>query len=111
MAMLSTKLRIPTPRRQLVPRPRLTEQLRSDAAAPPRLVLVSAPAGFGKTTLLSEWLTDKEQVAWLSLDETDNDLRRFLTQLVASLQAAAPTREAMRWRCSRRPGRSRPKRS
>ena len=88
MAMLSTKLRIPTPRRQLVPRPRLTEQLRSEAAAPPRLVLVSAPAGFGKTTLLSEWLTEKEQVAWLSLDETDNDLRRFLTQLVASLQAA-----------------------
>jgi LuxR family maltose regulon positive regulatory protein len=88
MAMLSTKLRIPVARRQLVPRTRLIEQLDFDAAAPPRLILVSAPAGFGKTTLLSAWLNaGSARVAWLSLDEADNDLRRFLTQLVASLQA------------------------
>ncbi len=86
MAVLSTKLRIPTARRQLVPRPRLTERLRFDT--PPRLVLVSAPAGFGKTTLLSEWLTQSTaHVAWLSLDEADNDVRRFLTHLAASLDA------------------------
>ena len=91
MAMLGTKLRIPTPRRRLVPRPRLTERLPSAVAAPPRLVLVSAPAGFGKTTLLSAWLSGAGdptmRVAWLSLEKADNDLRRFLTQLVTSLQA------------------------
>jgi LuxR family maltose regulon positive regulatory protein len=86
MAMLSTKLRIPTPRRQLVPRPRLTERLRFDT--PPRLVLVSAPAGFGKTTLLSEWLrATAARVAWLSLDEADNDLQRFLAHVAAALDA------------------------
>ncbi len=86
MAVPSTKLRIPTARRQLVPRPRLTERLRFDT--PPRLVLVSAPAGFGKTTLLSEWLTQStSRVAWLSLDEADNDVRRFLSHLAVSLQA------------------------
>src|SRR5262245_51498236 len=91
MAVLGTKLRIPAARRQLVPRPRLIEQLRFDAAAPPRLVLVSAPAGFGKTTLLSEWLSRQAgtRVAWLSLDESDNDLRRFLTLLVAGTEVGS----------------------
>src|SRR5215217_7511313 len=91
MAMLGTKLRIPAPRRQLVARPRLIEHLRSDVL--PRLVLVSAPAGFGKTTLLSDWLTagvdSATRVAWLSLDEADNDPRRFLEELVASLRTGA----------------------
>ena len=55
-----------------------------------KLILISAPAGFGKTTLVSEWLADCEQpVAWLSLDEGDNDPTRFLTYLVAALQTIA----------------------
>ena len=51
--MLGTKLHVPATRRPLVDRPRLTELVRSDASELPRLVLISAPAGFGKTTLLS----------------------------------------------------------
>ncbi len=62
----------------------------------PRLVLVSAPAGFGKTTLLAQWLAPGEpagpspRVAWLSLDAGDSELRRFLTHLVAAIQASSP---------------------
>jgi LuxR family maltose regulon positive regulatory protein len=69
----------------LVPRPRLFEKLSEGAAA--KLILVSAPAGFGKSTLISEWATfiDKS-VTWLSLDENDNNLRRFLSYLVAAFQ-------------------------
>jgi LuxR family maltose regulon positive regulatory protein len=56
-----------------------------------KLTLISAPAGFGKTTLVSEWLTDCQQpVAWLSLDDGDNNPTRFLTYLIASLQTIAP---------------------
>ena len=56
MPVLGTKLHVPAPRRQLVPRARLIDRLRAEPAALPRLVLVSAPAGFGKTTLLTQWL-------------------------------------------------------
>jgi LuxR family transcriptional regulator, maltose regulon positive regulatory protein len=60
----------------------------------PRLVLVSAPAGFGKTTLLSQWLATGDDfaahVAWLSLDQGDNDLGRFLAHLVAALREGRP---------------------
>lgn len=87
MAVLGTKIHPPVPRRDLVPRPRLTERL--GPGERPRLVLVSAPAGFGKTTLLCQWLadaTDEIHVAWLSLDESDNDPRRFLEHVVAALQ-------------------------
>ncbi len=70
------------------------ELLPSVESAMPRLVLVSAPAGFGKTTLLGQWLAAGDrpgpQVAWLSLDPGDNDLRRFLTHLVAAVQATLP---------------------
>lgn len=55
------------------------------------LTLISAPAGFGKTTLISEWMANSgRQVAWLSLDEGDSDLTRFLTYLVAALRTVAP---------------------
>ena len=80
VAVLGTKLHVPATRRPLVARPRLTELVRSGASELPRLVLVSAPAGFGKTTLLSQWLSPTRpggqapRVAWLSLDEGDNDL-------------------------------------
>jgi LuxR family maltose regulon positive regulatory protein len=73
----------------LVPRPRLTQLL--SEALHRKLTLVSAPAGFGKTTLLGEWIETCEalvQVGWLSLDEDDNDLARFLAYLVAAFQSA-----------------------
>lgn len=103
MPVLGTKLHVPTPRRALVPRVRLTHQLQVDATSLPRLVLISAPAGFGKTTLLSQWLASREtadpdqartrharRIAWLSLDGADADLRQFLTDLIAALQTASP---------------------
>jgi len=116
-SLLQTKLYIPPPRPEQVPRPRLIERL--NAGLHRKLILLSAPAGFGKTTLLSEWIAshrrgaprserrggvippagattaDKlsvpRQVAWLSLDESDNDPTRFLTYLLAALQAAVQT--------------------
>lgn len=91
MTVLGTKIHVPVPRRDVVPRAQLTERL--DAAEHARLVLVSAPPGFGKTTLLSQWVTERSddnqtRVAWLSLDASDNDPRRFLTHLLAALEAA-----------------------
>src|SRR4051794_14773151 len=90
--LLTTKLHVPRRRRGLIPRPRLSERLsRGDEAA---LTLVSAPAGFGKTTVLTEWLTTgpsgQPSVAWLSLDLRDNDPALFWTYLVAALQTVAP---------------------
>lgn len=83
--LLATKLYIPTPRKDLVPRPRLIEQL--EAGQDGKLILVSAPAGFGKTTLLVEWIQSSDKLfAWLSLDEGDNNLKRFFTYLIAALQ-------------------------
>jgi LuxR family maltose regulon positive regulatory protein len=87
--LLTTKLFIPPLQAQVVQRPRLTAQL--NHAALRNLTLISAPAGFGKTTLLSEWLAAQTQrVAWLSLDPSDNDPQRFLSYVVAALQTVAP---------------------
>src|SRR3954447_386567 len=93
MPVLGTKLHLPSPRRRLVPRARLTDPLRADGGEGPRLILVAAPAGFGKTTLLAQWLaaeTSQRRVAWLALDSGDADLRQFLTDLVAAIQTAEP---------------------
>ena len=88
MPILATKLYIPPHRSNVVIRPRLFERL--DDALHSRLTIVSAPAGFGKTTLVSEWVAGCERpVAWLSLDNTDNDPARFLTYLIAALQTVA----------------------
>jgi LuxR family maltose regulon positive regulatory protein len=87
-ALLQTKFYIPPPRLERVARPHLIERLGQSVAPGCKLTLVSAPAGFGKTTLVSEWtqaLRDKATVAWLSLDESDNDLTRFLTYVIAAL--------------------------
>ncbi len=85
--ILATKLYIPPPRSGVVLRPRLIERLNEGLATGRKLTLISASAGFGKTTLVSEWVTSCGQpVAWLSLDEGDNDPARFLTYLVAALQ-------------------------
>ena len=85
--LLSTKLFIPPTRPQLVLRPRLIQKLGEGLQYSPGVTLISAPAGFGKTTLLSEWIAACDQpVAWLSLDEGDSDPIRFLTYLIAALQ-------------------------
>src|SRR5580693_7970662 len=90
--LLETKLHVPRWRRSLVARPRLSERLSRGAES--ALTLVSAPAGFGKTTLLAEWLAvaaaDGRSVAWLSLDQRDNDSALFWTYLVAALNTGAP---------------------
>src|SRR3954464_9421145 len=91
MAVLGTKLRPPRPRRRLVQRARLTDRLRAGGGEAPRLVLVAAPAGVGKTTLLAQWLAAAEsRVAWLALDPGDADLRTFLTHLAAAIQTVEP---------------------
>src|SRR5215207_678843 len=83
--ILATKLYIPPPQPKAVPRPRLTERLNDGLHR--KLTLVSAPAGFGKSTLLGEWVaTLPRSAAWLSLDEGDNDPTRFLSYLVAALR-------------------------
>ena len=89
-SILATKLYIPQPRPKSVPRPHLIERLNECLSSGCKLTLISAPAGFGKTTLISEWLAgSKRPVAWLSLDEGDSDPTRFLTYLVAALQTIA----------------------
>jgi LuxR family maltose regulon positive regulatory protein len=90
--LLETKFHVPTRRRGLVARTRLNERLcRAGESA---LTLVSAPAGFGKTTLLTDWLTtaptNGHATAWLSLDRSDNDPALFWAYFIAALKAAAP---------------------
>ena len=83
--LLRTKLYVPPSRSNLVPRLRLIEKL--DHGLDGKLTLVSAPAGFGKTTLVSQWVRHCScPVTWLSLDKNDNDLDRFLSYLIAALQ-------------------------
>lgn len=94
-ALVQTKLLLPRPRRALVPRPRLSDALHQgrDAA----LILVSAPAGFGKTTLLAAALRERvaegptgTSVAWVSLDTRDGDAARFWTYALQALDVASP---------------------
>ncbi len=95
--LLTTKLYTPPARSNCVPRPRLIERLNAGLRGACKLTLISAPAGFGKTTLVGEWLAPSLAlprvageggvgVAWLSLDDGDNDPARFLTYLVAALE-------------------------
>jgi len=92
--LLETKLYVPRSRRGLVPRPRLSERL--DRGTASKLTLVSAPAGFGKTTLVTEWLAagsgapaTERPAAWLSLDRADNDPASFWTYVIAALRTVA----------------------
>jgi LuxR family transcriptional regulator, maltose regulon positive regulatory protein len=94
-ALLSTKLYVPPLRPGHISRPRLLACL--SAGAPSPLTLVAAPPGFGKTALLSEWVSlestvpnSRPRCAWLALDETDNDLALFWQYVVAALQTALP---------------------
>src|SRR3954447_2858747 len=93
--LLYTKLFVPRWRDGLVPRTRLVERL--DRGAASKLMLVSAPAGFGKTTLLAEWLvggptapTHERSAAWLSLDQGDNDPASFWAYVIAAVRTVAP---------------------
>jgi LuxR family maltose regulon positive regulatory protein len=105
-SILATKLYLPRPRSKAIRRPhliaRLNEGLHPDEGFGRKLTLLSAAAGFGKTTLVSEWIAaltaspssrgkgESVGAAWLSLDERDNDLTRFLAHLVGALQTVAP---------------------
>jgi len=90
--LLETKLYVPKLRRSPVPRPRLSDRVRQGAES--KLTLISAPAGFGKTTLLAEWLagspSNGRSTAWLSLDSGDNQPGSYWTYLIAALQTVAP---------------------
>jgi len=89
MPILATKLYIPLSRRKSVERTRLIEQLNDGFDR--KLILITAPAGFGKTTLTSEWIAQLDcPVAWLSLDENDSDETRFLAYIIAALQTIEP---------------------
>ncbi len=84
--IMATKFYIPTPRPKAVLRPRLTKRLSESLYR--KITLISAPAGYGKTTLLCEWLADcGRPAAWLSLEEGDSELTRFLTCMISSLQS------------------------
>ena len=84
-SVVVTKLFVPPLRPNAVPRPRLIARLNEGLYH--KLTLISAPAGFGKTTVISEWIADCQRpTAWLSLDPEDNDPARFLTYLIAALQ-------------------------
>jgi LuxR family maltose regulon positive regulatory protein len=88
-ALLATKLHVPYLRPGFVPRPRLAEQL--DEGLARGLILVCAPAGYGKTALLGDWIRRGEHpVAWLCLDPQDNDPARFWRHVLAALDRACP---------------------
>jgi ATP/maltotriose-dependent transcriptional regulator MalT len=90
--LLRTKLYIPPLRPNLVPRPKLIDRLNQGLQLGHKLTLVSTPAGYGKTTLVSEWVQAKGgaippiAIAWLSLDKSENDPTRFLAHFVAALR-------------------------
>ena len=103
--LLATKLFVPQPRPDLVPRPRLLTHLDVGLEAG-RCSLLSAPAGAGKTSLLAAWLAQLDRpIAWLTLDERDQDPYQVLRYLVAALQTIAPAsgREALAWLETPRP--------
>ncbi len=89
-ALITTKLYAPPPPEAAVARPRLTQRLGTSTA----VTLIAAPPGFGKTTLVSEWVqrehgragSESDAVAWVSLDRADNDLARFLQYIIAAMQ-------------------------
>ncbi len=88
-SLLATKLHVPRLRAQFIRRSRLVERLQQGMER--ALTLVSAPAGFGKTTLVAQWLAESSTpVAWLSLEPEDNDPVRFLSYLIAALQRLDP---------------------
>jgi LuxR family maltose regulon positive regulatory protein len=91
LPILTTKLYRPAPPVGLVTRPRLVSRLNDALGMARALTLLSAPAGFGKTTLVSEWMAaHPARLAWLSLDEEDNEPTRFLAYLAAAFNTLQP---------------------
>ncbi len=89
--ILTAKLYIPPPPPKIVTRPRLIARLNEGLQFMPGVTLISAPAGFGKTTLISEWVANSGRpVAWFSLDQNDSDPIRFLSYLTSALQTISP---------------------
>ena len=87
--LLATKLYIPSPRPDHINRRRLLSRL--DEILTNKLTLISAPAGYGKTTMLSIWVSESDlPVAWLSLDSDDNDPAIFLRYLISGFQSIDP---------------------
>ena len=87
--LLTTKLYLPRRRPGFITRPRLTERL--DESLTRELVLVCAPAGFGKTALLADWARRRRRpAAWVSLDQGDNDQARFWRHVIAALERVRP---------------------
>jgi len=91
LTLLKTKISIPPPRHKLVSRARLVSRLAESVAGP--LTLIAATAGFGKTTVLTDWIHaigDHARVAWLSLDKDDNDPVRFVSYVINALEKVEP---------------------
>lgn len=85
IAIIKTKLYVPKLRSRVVVRPKLVDQINNNVDC--KLTLISAPTGFGKSTLISEWASNSDYpFAWISLEEKDNDLIRFLSYFIAALQ-------------------------
>ena len=100
MALMQTKLYRPRKRSDLISRARLLERLNAGLSG--NVTLVSAPAGFGKTTLIAQWVqTIDRPTAWLSLDEHDNEPACFVHSLTAALQSAFPGRFVASPACSK----------
>lgn len=95
--LIHTKLHMPRTSGDFIPRPHLTQRLNQglevkDNTFDRKLTLISAPAGYGKTTLATSWLQSVDRpVAWVSLDESDNDLILFLQYLIAAIRTQFPT--------------------
>jgi LuxR family transcriptional regulator, maltose regulon positive regulatory protein len=95
LSTLSTKLHMPPPRADALLRSRLIERLETGAREGRTLTLISAPAGFGKTTLISAWLQQSQRpAAWFSLDQSDNDPIRFWRYVIAAVQTIDANRGA-----------------
>src|SRR5207302_6217420 len=93
-SLLATKLHVPGTRADLLARPRLVQRI--EEATHGELVLVSAPPGFGKSTLLADWArSTRRPVAWLSLDPDDNDVPRFWRYVAAAVGRVQPEVEAL----------------
>jgi len=91
LPLLTTKLYVPPVRANIVQRTRLVQQIETGITSNYKLTLVSAPAGFGKTTLISAWGNETRiPIAWVSLDEGDNDLTRFFEYCIAALRMIKP---------------------
>jgi LuxR family maltose regulon positive regulatory protein len=97
--LLATKLALPPSRISLVPRPRLAARFQAAIARRQKFILVAAPAGFGKTTAVGEWLHSASDcsIAWLALDEADNQLNLFLAYVIAAIERAHPHVGAEAW--------------